>query len=82
MKQPSESEAQLYAEIEKAAVFGIAPVLGRERIYGFLAAFLVLSGYCIATWGYTQGAYLATLVGGMAEIPRLPFSARAYYIMA
>ena len=49
--------------IEKEAVFGIAPVLKSEKIYGFLDAFLILSGYCIATWSYTQGSYLATLVG-------------------
>ncbi len=50
-------------EIEREAVFGIVPVLQKEKIYGFLDAFLILSGYCIATWSYTQGAYLATLVG-------------------
>ncbi|OPZ89089.1 MAG: cytosine permease [Firmicutes bacterium ADurb.Bin419] len=49
-------------EIEKEAVFGITPVLQSEKIYGFMDAFLVLSGYCIATWSYTQGSYLATLV--------------------
>lgn len=50
-------------QMEKEAVFGILPVLKTEKIYGFLDAFLVLSGYCIATWSYTQGAYLTTLVG-------------------
>ena len=49
--------------VEKEALFGIVPVLKKGRIYGFLDAFLVLSGYCIATWSYTQGSYLATLVG-------------------
>ncbi|WP_010250101.1 cytosine permease [Acetivibrio cellulolyticus] len=49
-------------EIEKEAVFGITPILQSEKIYGFMDAFLVLSGYCIATWSYTQGSYLATLV--------------------
>lgn len=43
--------------INDEAMFGIAPVLKKERIYGFLDAFLVLSGYCIATWSYTQGTY-------------------------
>ena len=51
------------SEIEREAVFGIIPILQNEKIYGFLDAFLILSGYCIATWSYTQGAYLATLVG-------------------
>lgn len=50
-------------KIEKEAVFGIVPVTRSKRQYGFLDAFLVLSGYCIATWSYTQGSYLATLVG-------------------
>ncbi|MDR3304749.1 MAG: cytosine permease, partial [Clostridiales Family XIII bacterium] len=39
------------------------PVSQKKKVYGFLDAFLVLSGYNIATWSYTQGAYLATLVG-------------------
>lgn len=50
-------------EIEKEAYVGILPILGKERVYGFMDALLVLSGYCIATWSYTQGSYLATLVG-------------------
>ncbi|MBR6835462.1 MAG: permease, partial [Oscillospiraceae bacterium] len=51
------------SQVEKEAVFGTVPVLTKNRLYGFLDAVLVLSGYCIATWSYTQGAYLATLVG-------------------
>lgn len=50
-------------QVEKEAIFGIAPVLQKDKLYGFIDAFLVLSGYCIATWSYTQGSYLATLVG-------------------
>ncbi len=50
-------------QVEKEALFGIAPVMKKEKLYGFLDAVLVLSGYCIATWSYTQGSYLATLVG-------------------
>lgn len=50
-------------EMEKEAYLGILPVMAKERTYGFLDALLVLSGYCIATWSYTQGAYLAALVG-------------------
>ncbi|MHC6202549.1 cytosine permease [Breznakiellaceae bacterium SP9] len=49
-------------QIEKEAVFGILPVLRKGKLYNFFDAFLVLSGYCIATWSYTQGAYLAGLV--------------------
>lgn len=54
---------QLEEQIEKEVVFGIIPVLQQGKIYGFWDAFLVLSGYCIATWSYTQGVYLASLVG-------------------
>lgn len=50
-------------QIEKEAVFGICPILKNGKIYNFLDAILILSGYCIATWSYTQGTYLATLVG-------------------
>ena len=50
-------------EIERETIFGTMPVLKSEKIFGFLDAFLVLAGYCIATWSYTQGSYLATLVG-------------------
>ncbi|MCC8122601.1 MAG: cytosine permease [Oscillospiraceae bacterium] len=54
---------QINRETEKEAVFGIIPIPASQKKYGFGDAFLVLSGYCIATWSYTQGAYLATLVG-------------------
>lgn len=50
-------------QIEQEAVLGILLVLKSEKKYRFLDAFLILSGYCIATWSYTQGSYLATLVG-------------------
>lgn len=50
-------------QVEKEVFFGTWPVLKKERKYGFIDALLVLSGYCIATWSYTQGSYLATLVG-------------------
>ena len=41
-------------QVEHEAIFGIAPVLRNEKIYGFIDALLVLSGYCTATWSYTQ----------------------------
>ena len=50
-------------QTEREAFFGTLPIMRKDRIYGFLDALLVLSGYCIATWSYTQGSYLATLVG-------------------
>ena len=62
-KGDTEVKKDVDKQIEKDAIFGIAPLLQSEKIYGFLDAFLVLSGYCIATWSYTQGTYLATLVG-------------------
>ena len=50
-------------QLEQETALGILPVMPEERRYGFWDAALILSGYCIATWSYTQGAYLATLVG-------------------
>ncbi|MDR0519601.1 MAG: hypothetical protein LBG82_06080 [Clostridiales Family XIII bacterium] len=49
--------------VEREAVFGTLPIPKRGRRFGFFDAFLILSGYCIATWSYTQGVYLTTLVG-------------------
>ena len=56
-------EKENIEQIEKEAVFGILPVTTGKKQYGFWDALLVLGGYCIATWSYTQGSYLATLVG-------------------
>lgn len=61
----SKEEKRLSAEkeIENEVYCGILPVKGNERTAGFIDALLILSGYCIATWSYTQGAYLTGLVG-------------------
>lgn len=58
----NKAEVEVEKAIEKEVYFGTYPVLPSERKYGFIDALLVLSGYCIATWSYTQGSYLATLV--------------------
>ena len=44
---------------DKEAIFGVVPVLKKERCYSTLDVFLVSCGYMIATWCYTQGAYMA-----------------------
>lgn len=49
-------------QIKKEAIFGTAPVSKSEKRYGFWDAFLVLSGYGVATWCYTQGAYVASFL--------------------
>ena len=56
------SKRNVEAEMEQDTILGIAPVLPKERKYGFLDFFLMISGYAIATWCYTQGAYSAQLV--------------------
>jgi len=61
MSKNKNSAAQV-ASIEKEAVFGIVPVTTREKSYKFADAFFFLSSYGIATWNYTQGAYIASLV--------------------
>lgn len=62
-KNSNDVNTSISENIEKEAIFGIVPITKGKRQYGFLDAFLVLSGYCIATWSYTQGSYLTTLVG-------------------
>lgn len=48
--------------IRNETIFGIVPLLKGDRQYGFWDCFLVTSGFAIATWCYTQGAYSAGLV--------------------
>lgn len=59
--------------VAKDAEFGILPVLNSERRFGFWDAFLILSGYGVATWCYTQGAFMASFV----NLPQLVVTAIA-----
>lgn len=45
--------------IRQETVTGIVPMLKGDRQYSFLDLFLATSGFAIATWCYTQGAYVA-----------------------
>ena len=48
--------------IRNETIFGIAPLVNDDRKYSFGDCFLVTSGFAIATWCYSQGAYTAGLV--------------------
>ncbi|MBQ6453134.1 MAG: cytosine permease [Coriobacteriales bacterium] len=48
--------------IRNETIFGIVPLVKGDRKYSFNDCFLVTSGFAIATWCYTQGAYSAGLV--------------------
>jgi len=45
--------------IRQETVTGVVPMLTKERQYSFWDLFLSTSGFAIATWCYTQGAYVA-----------------------
>lgn len=45
--------------IKQESVTGVVPVMKGERIYSFMDLLLSTSGFAIATWCYTQGAYVA-----------------------
>lgn len=45
--------------IRQETVTGTVPMLAGERQYSFWDLFLATSGFSIATWCYTQGAYVA-----------------------
>ena len=45
--------------ITQETITGVVPMLKGDRQYGFLDLFLSTSGFAIATWCYTQGAYVA-----------------------
>ena len=48
--------------IRNETIFGIVPLVKKDRKYSFSDCFLVTSGFAIATWCYEQGAYSAGLV--------------------
>ena len=45
--------------IQQETITGTVPMLTNERKYSFWDLFLSTSGFAIATWCYTQGAYVA-----------------------
>ena len=45
--------------VKQETVTGAVPMLKRDRQYSFWDLFLSTSGFAIATWCYTQGAYVA-----------------------
>lgn len=49
--------------IAQETVTGVVPMLKKDRQYSFLDLFLSTSGFAIATWCYTQGAYVAQYLG-------------------
>lgn len=49
--------------IQQETITGVVPMLNSERKYSFLDLFLSTSGFAIATWCYTQGAYVAQFLG-------------------
>lgn len=63
--------------VARDAEFGTLPVLNTERRFGLWDAFLILSGYGVATWCYTQGAFMASFV----NLPQLVTTAVAGNIL-
>lgn len=49
--------------IKQETVTGVVPMLKGDRQYSFWDLFLSTSGFAIATWCYTQGAYVAQYLG-------------------
>ena len=45
--------------IKQETITGAVPMLKKDRQYSFMDLFLATSGFSIATWCYTQGAYVA-----------------------
>lgn len=45
--------------IRQETVTGVVPMMKKDRQYSFVDLFLATSGFSIATWCYTQGAYVA-----------------------
>ena len=49
--------------VKQETITGAIPMLSSERQYSFWDLFLSTSGFSIATWCYTQGAYVAQYLG-------------------
>lgn len=49
-------------EVEKETVYGIIPILSKERTYGMRESILVTAGYGIATWCFVQGAFISSVL--------------------
>ena len=45
--------------IKQETITGTVPMMSGDRHYSFIDLFLATSGFSIATWCYTQGAYVA-----------------------
>lgn len=58
----NQQRASVKPNIAREAEYGVLPVTRAERKLGFIDAFLILGGFSIATWSYTQGAFQASLV--------------------
>lgn len=48
--------------IAQETITGVVPMLSSERQYNFWDLLLSTSGFAIATWCYTQGAYIAEML--------------------
>lgn len=48
--------------IKQESVTGVVPMMKGDRLYSFMDLFLTTSVFAIATWCYTQGAYVAKFI--------------------
>lgn len=53
---------------KREAVFGIAPMLTKERTHGFIALSALTCIYALAPWCFTQGGYVASMLGLKAAV--------------
>ena len=47
---------------EREAMLGVIPVLAKQRVYSLMDLILVAGSFAIATWCYTQGAVVASMI--------------------
>lgn len=47
---------------EREAMLGVIPVLAKQRMYSLMDLILVAGSFAIATWCYTQGAVVASMI--------------------
>lgn len=60
--------------MDREAVFGNVPITSGAKQYNFMEAFLVVGSFMIATWCYTQGAYISSIVGFKQTLVSVTFA--------
>lgn len=58
----ADEKVSMEAYAQREAMLGVIPVLSHQRVYSLIDLMLVAGAFAIATWCYTQGAVVASMI--------------------